>query len=237
MGRFPLESSRPFRLELASKGPHRFGGPPAHDGVLPRRSRVPLHLLLLLDLRDADCPFKAGDEKVRYLPLYFPLRYGQGGPTIQYAVRSDQQIEILALSDASPDPDDEQYVRVPELPQSAAQLIPLEYEEARVVNFASTYFRPNRDDLAILERLHRKHPLILIGGGRRLPQNAGDVICENPECEYYKRRVWFDFIASIPPVPVDGSDDFWHEYQGGSFAFYFGLCPYCRTVIASTVAE
>jgi hypothetical protein len=87
-----------------------------------------------------------------------------------------------------------------------------------------------------LEELEREHPLILIGGHRRLPVNAGDVVCRNPDCEFYSRSVWVDIIASIPPVPVNGADDFWHEYQGGDVDFHFCLCHYCRTIIAFNVA-
>jgi hypothetical protein len=192
--------------------------------------------LLLLDLADPACPVKS-DGRVRYLPLYYPLKFGCGGSIVQYAVTSDDAVELLHLSDEIPDPEDQQYVGVAELPSSPAEIVPLRYEEARIVSFAGGYFQPNAEDRAILDELNREHDLILIGGHRRLPLNAGDVICRNRRCEFANRRVWLDVIASLPPVAVRGSDDFWHEYQGGYVEFYFGLCRYCRTVIAFNVAR
>src|SRR5688572_13815326 len=103
MASFVLKDGRPYRLQLASAGPHRFGGPPAHRGVTPRGTRTPLQLLLLLDLADPNCPVRS-DSAVRYLALYYPLKFGGGGPTVQYAVTSDGAIEILYLSDDAPDP-------------------------------------------------------------------------------------------------------------------------------------
>jgi hypothetical protein len=235
MASFAMKDGPPCRLRLASAGPHRFGGPPAHRGVTPRGTRTALHLLLLLDVADPSCPVQS-ERVVRYLPLYYPLKFGVGGATVQYAVTSDDEVEILHLSDVAPDPVDEQYVRVPELPSSPAQIVPLRYEEARILSFAGGYFQPNAEDRALLDELNREHDLILLGGRRQLPVNAGDVICRNRGCEFFGRRVWLDVIASLPPVPVRGSDAFWHEYQGCHVEFYFGLCRYCRTVIAFNVA-
>ena len=78
--------------------------------------------------------------------------------------------------------------------------------------------------------------MIEIGGSWPLHPNAGDVVCRNPACESVDRRVYFEPIARIPPVQVNGRDEFWHEYQGASMWFYFGLCYHCGTVIAFNVA-
>lgn len=235
MASFTLKDSRPFRLRLRPAGLHRFGGRPAHRGITPPHTDTPLHLLLLLDLADANCPIKS-DGSVRYLPLYYPLKYGEGGPSVQYAVLSDEEIDILYLSEAVPDPEDRQYVRVPELPASPADLIPLRSEEATALAFDGS-FKPNGEDRAILAELNREHPLILIGGGGGLPVNAGDVICRNRACGSFSRRVGVDVIARIPPVPVNGATEFWHEYEGGHLEFLFALCRDCRTVIAFNVAD
>ncbi|HEY1708644.1 MAG TPA: hypothetical protein VGG10_10305, partial [Rhizomicrobium sp.] len=61
--------------------------------------------------------------------------------------------------------------------------------------------------------------IVRIGGRRRLPINAGDVQCRNNKCKFAGQRVHLDFIASMPPIAVDGSDEFWHEYQGGDLEF------------------
>jgi hypothetical protein len=174
---------------------------------------------------------------MRYLPLYYPLKYGCGGPAVQYAVLSDDEIKILYMSDEVPDAAERQYVRVPQLPASAAEILPLRYEEARILEFVGGYFQPNADDSAILRELEREHPVILIGGYRRLPSNASDVICRNPECQLFNRRIWLDVVASIPPIPINGAEDFWYEYEGADMEFYFGLCRYCKTVISFNVAS
>jgi hypothetical protein len=236
MAAFFLKDGRPCRLQLRPSGPHRFGGPVAHRGVTPARTDAPLHLLALLDLADENCPIRS-DGTTRYLPLYYPLKYGFGGSSVQYAVVSDAQIEILHLSDDLPDADDDQYVRVAELPASAAEILPLRYEEARAIEFAGGYFQPNAEDWAILNELEREQPLILVGGHRRLPVNAGDIICQNRACQFFDRRVWVDVIAAIPPVPINSRQDFWHEYEGGDVKFYFVLCQYRRTIIAFNVAS
>ncbi|OAI50651.1 hypothetical protein AYO44_17595 [Planctomycetaceae bacterium SCGC AG-212-F19] len=193
-------------------------------------------MLLLIDTADANCPIKS-DGAARYLPLYYPLKYGYGGPSVQYAVLSDNEIKILYMSDEQPDAEELQYVQVPELPACSAEILPLSYEEALILAFKSYYFRPNGNDLAILNELNREHPIISIGGLPRLPVNAGDVFCNNCDCEFFKRRVRVEVIAAIPPVPVNGVDDYWHEYQGGDVAFYFVCCCYCRTIIAFNVAS
>lgn len=56
-------------------------------------------------------------------------------------------------------------------------------------------------------------------------------MCRDPECQFFNRRVWLEVVASIPPVPINGAEDFWHEYEGGDMEFYLGLCRYCRTAI------
>jgi len=208
MSRFALDDQRPCRLFLTRTGPHRFGGPAVHEGIVPVGASVPLHLVLLLDLEDQPCPVRS-DGLVRHLPLYYPLKYGFGGPAVQYRVASDSRIDILYLSDPTPDADEHQYVRVPELPSSPAEIVP----------------DPGRDRS------------IVVGGSSRLPVNAGDVTCRNPACARFERRVEVDVIASVPPVAVGGTDDFWHEYQGGDFEFYFCLCRHCTTVIAFNVAS
>lgn len=236
MATFKLKNGPPCRIRLGGAGPHRFGGPPAHRGVTPPHTNTPLHLLLLLDLADPNCLVQS-QNGVRYLPLYYPLKYGFGGPSVQYSVLSEEEIRILYMSDERPDPDDEQYVRVPELPSCSAEIVPLRYEEARILFFHRTYFQPSAEDSAILHELWREHPLIHVGGYTQPPVNAGDLFCRNPECEYFDRRVWVEIIASIPPVPVNGTDEFWYEYQGGDMEFFFALCVYCGTVMAFNVAS
>jgi hypothetical protein len=122
------------------------------------------------------------------------------------------------------------------LPESRAQILALEYEEARILAFAGGFFQPSKADVEILDRLDCNN-LILIGGGQQYIPNAGDVICGNKGYKFFNRRVRFDVIAAIPPIPISGSEAFWHEFQGADCTFYFGLCRYCGTVIAFNVAS
>jgi hypothetical protein len=232
MASFTLRDYRPYRLVLTETGHHRFGGPAAHKGVTPQGNDTSLHLLLSIDLCDANCPIQTSGA-IRYLPLYYPLKYGTGGPEVQYAVISDTEIQILYMSEYKPDDEGRQYIQVPHLPESRAQIIPLEYEEARILGFmaADSYFKPNPEDMAILSRFDRDR-LVPIGGLQILVRNAQDVICRNKDCRFLNRRVYFEVIAAIPPLPVNGSDDFWHEFQRGDVYFCFGFCRYCGTVIA-----
>ncbi len=239
MATFSLENYRPYRLVLGKAGPHRFGGSPAHDGAIPRGTNVAIHHFLSLDLSDANCPIRT-ESAIRYLPLYYPLKYGVGGPEVQYAVRSDKEIRILYLSDKKPDERGMQYVRVSSLPKSTAKLVPLTYDEARILGFmdADAYFKPSTDDTIILRRLYGGDRfsmgggLIRIGGLQPAVRHAQGVICRNKKCEFFGRHVHFEVVASIPPVPVNGLDSFWHEFQGADMQFCFGLCYYCGTVIA-----
>jgi hypothetical protein len=227
MSDFSPKNGRPYRLRLSSTGLHSFGGAPMHRGVTPAKTDTPLHLLLTLDLSDEHCPIET-ESQIRRLPFYFPLKYGFGGPELQYDVVSDEEIKIIYLSDAAANDVDQQYVQVAELPTAQ--------EEARILGFAGGYFQPNEADAALLAELNRPHPLVRIGGYRRLPQNAGDVICRNQNCEFFNRRVRLDVLATIPPIPVDGDDRFWHEFQGAHMEFYFCSCKYCKTVIAFNVS-
>src|SRR6516162_9474248 len=107
MSNVKLKDYRPYKLAFSRMGSHRFGGPVTHRGACPRRAKVPLHRLLSLDLRDKSCPIETTNP-IRYLPLYFPLKYGQGGPELQYTVISDSKIKIIHLSDPKPDADESQ---------------------------------------------------------------------------------------------------------------------------------
>lgn len=140
------------RLVLNERGIHRFGGPPGHRGAVPPNSDVALHHFLSIDLLDSNCPFKS-EMPVRFLPLYYPLKYGFGGPEVQYGIVSDTEIKILYLFPELPDKEEEQYVKVSELPGSQADILPLTHEEARILAFAGGGYQPNPEESAILDRL------------------------------------------------------------------------------------
>jgi hypothetical protein len=233
--KFSKTSEQPFRLVPGDRGVHKFGGRCEFAGIVPEGG-VPVQQLLLIDLNDADVPFQA-QPRVRYLPLLYPFKYGTGGPDIQYAIVSDAEVEILYLSDPTPDEPDSQYLQVDELPEQPLTLRALSYEEARCLAFMDSdgYFQPNPSDRKILDTLDCNH-LIRLGGRRQDIRNAASIVCRNPACEMHEQRTSFKFVASVPPIPVNGADEFWHEFQGGDVDFCFVLCHYCGTVIAFNVA-
>lgn len=236
---FSLKNYRPFRLELGQEGRHRFGGTVAHSGAIPAGADIPLHLLLTLDLSDPQCPVESSTD-LQYLPLYYPLKFGFGGASVQYSVLSVSEIQIHSIS-GPPNDQIEQYIKVDALPESPAQLIPLEYEEARILGFLANngYFQPSAEDATILQRLCGDTPfrtigfdkLIRIGGMQMTVMKDHDLFCENPRCEFFGRRIRCNVAARVPPISVNGSNEFWYEYLG-DMEFCFVLCWYCGSVIA-----
>ena len=245
MPKFRFDNYHSYRLIPSLRGRHQFGGPPMHEGTIPQGTNVPLQLVLSIDLTDPNCPIQ-DKTGITSLPLYFPFKYGMGGPQIQYAVRSNSEIKILHLSKAEPDAADVQYLQVTELPRLSLELVPLTYEQARILAFLSCdgffpallsiqgHFEPNQEDRQIISQLELKN-LIRIGNQCAPIPNVGDIFCRNPKCEFYDRRVHWRPIATVPPIPVDGSDDFWCEFRG-YVLFCFGLCYYCGTIVAFNVA-
>src|SRR5262249_43826145 len=100
---------------------------------------------------------------------------------------------------------------------SKAQSIPLTYEEARILAFreADAYFRANAEDAAILGQLYWGKVIsmgygpVRIGGLQISVRHGQDVLCRNKECELFGRRTCFEPVAAIPPIPVNGSAEFW----------------------------
>ncbi len=205
--------------------------------MVPKGTDVAVQHVLSLDLTDALIPI-SNDFGVATLPLFYPFKYGCGGPDIQYAVHSDSEIEILYMSDHQPDEPDEQYMQVNELPAANMTLAPLTYEQARILGFlaADAYFQPNEEDHKFLDQLDTDN-LVKVGGFHPRIPNAPDVVCHNPTCEFYERRIYFDAIVLMPPISINGADDFWYEFQGAFMKFCFGLCRYCGTVIAFNVGS
>ena len=225
------------RLVLSEFGTHRFGGPPGHRGTVPPKTNVSLHHFLSIDLSDPNCPFDANGT-ARFLPLYYPLKYGYGGPEVQYGAVSDSEIKILHMSHWLPDKEDEQYVKISELPESQADVVPLKYEEARILAFAGGLYQSNAEDSVILDRLDYNN-FTSIGGRpwrKRHPNRPVMPTCRNPECKWFNKGARTDSIAIIPTIPVNGSNEFWYEYKGGA-DFHFDLCTGCGTVIAFNVAR
>lgn len=225
---------RPFRLRPSKKGRHQFGGHCSFEGIVPDGCDVPLHQLLLIDLTDPAVPLEP--TNLCSLPLLYPLKYGGGGAELQYSIQTSNRIEILYMSDPLPDPPGQQYVKVPSLPIQRLDLVPFSYSEAKFDLFKrdDTYFRTSWFDSWWFKEIYTTR-LIYFGGFRYHIPNAGPRICHNPACENFNCVTACDFLASLPPVKVDGNDDFWYEFRGAFMDFVFLTCSSCRTIITFNI--
>ena len=195
-----------YPLQESEGGLHVFGGAPSHRGVTPTGSDVPVHKLLTIDLHDDSVPFSS--DSIDFLPLYHPLKYGFGGPSMQYSVVSNDEIHILHLSDPEPDPAEVAYVKVDAFPE---------------IRFSAKPAIQNDDDIDWFT--------LTLGGTGTLDHQSDP--CENESCPNYHKEPDVDLIASIPPKPIPGHEDIWWEFEGASMLFYFWLCRGCKTIIAS----
>lgn len=234
--KFKLKNERPFRLVPSENGKHVFGGNSTIAGLSPKTCEVPCQQVLLFDLTDESFPIETA-EACASLPLIYPFKYGGGGPEIQYAVHSDHEIEILYLSEDVADETQWQYLQVDFLPTMRFDLVPLSYEEARYKAFMREdgFFQPSDEDRVIAKRLN-ENGFIPVGGRRNYIANAGAVLCRNPACTRFGKPTRFELLTMVPPISVNGTDDFWYEFQGGVVDFCFGFCKECGTIIAFNVA-
>lgn len=192
-------------LERDPNGRHVFGGRPYHLGITPKGSHVPTHRIFQIDLTDPNLPFTSPDIKT--LPLYYPLKYGYGGPGMQYRVISESEIEIIYMTDPEPDSEDQAYVMVSEFPEVRFRLLPA---------------ISNNDSLA--------YDVATLGGRLSTDQ---DETCMNPECPSFKTADQCELLATIPPIPIEGHDDIWWEFKGACMFFHFWYCRGCHTVITN----
>ena len=200
-----IRDNSQFNLDADPSGRHVFGGPPTHKGATPIGSSVSTHKLLTLDLECRHLLFDS--NSFRFLPLYYPLKYGGGGPAMQYSVLSDEAIEIIYLSD-EPDVPDSQYVRVDAFPE---------------VNY-SIGKQITPDD-------HIDWFTLTIGGSETLDHSPDS--CKNPKCDLFNQSGQGQLLASVPPIPIAGYDEIWWEFDGAYMLFYFWLCNGCNTIITS----
>ena len=198
-----IAKSKCFPLSIDKNGKHIFGGLQKHNGVLPDDSNVPVHLLLTIDLSDTNIPVNS--TNLKFLPLYYPLKYGLGGPSMQYEVVSDTEINIIYLSDPKPDDPDSAYVKVDAFPE-------INYMAQSPVD---------ENDLDWFT--------ITIGGNATLDHESDR--CENPNCPNYHTNTNTELIAAIPPIPIAGHDEIWWDFDGAYMIFYFWLCRGCNTII------
>lgn len=214
---------------------HRFGGAACHDGAAPKRHRVPMHLMMLLDMNDPLVPVEPVDSGIRILPLYYPLRYGLGGGEVQYLVDSDDKITILSnlhkdyVDEGLDFPYPEQF---PELP---ASLVPLSYVQHRAIVTAehdSNHFKEDpasKTDFQILKDLDY-WSLIRVGDSFSPIQGGIQWPCQNKKCEMRGKAVIVDVFASFTNALTDDIS-IWGD-SGDYTEIYFCLTPCCRTITA-----
>ena len=236
MRSFQLANRRPFRLVPNAAGQHRFGGVCSMDGITPAGTSVPVQLVIELDLTDEQVPVKCAANLTK-LPLLYPFKYGCGGPEIQYDVVSDTEVKILYMSDPHPDDEDAQYLELDVLPEVQLELLPLKYEEARILGFRAQdgFFQPNDEDQKILDRLDTDN-LIKVGGRRDYVINAAASRCHNPDCTRNGEYTHLEYFAIVPAIAVDGDTEFWYEYEA-DVDFCFAFCHCCGTIIAFNVCS
>lgn len=221
--------SKPCRLIFGkSRFGHVFGGAPIHRGSTPAGCSVPLHRVLTLDLSDPLVPVEVSGRRLRFLPLYYPLRYGVGGGKAQYRVVSDVSIELLDISKGGPDT--EQYPLMDQFPERPFHLKPFSYEQYRALLMAEEGegFKPSRSDREHLEVVDQDH-LVQIGGN--VSPIGGDMggQCRNPKCSWAGSVVTFDVFARVSATPAPDIQMFGE--WGTDVEICFGLCRGCGTIV------
>lgn len=226
------------RLVLRDGGRHAFGGPPRHRGVVPTGTKVPLHHLLTIDLADLRSPLSYKPSSIRYLPLYYPLAYGDGGARIQYLVCGDDRIKIVHISDSEPD-DPANGMLTAELPATGADFVELTYEElrTRVISEHPSFTNGLSSQDQCYQEALLENRTILLGGALPLELGLGRQRCRNPDCSAFKTVVELELLACFPPVAADRRTGNWGNYDDSHLRFFFGLCPCCRSVIASNFCD
>jgi hypothetical protein len=212
---------------------HRFGGSPCHDGVIPAKHKVPMHLLMLLDMNDPLVPIEADDSGIRILPLYYPLRYGFGGGEVQYSVDSDSRITILSALHKEEVDNGEDYPHPDQFPECPASLVPLSYVQHRAIvasEHGSNHFSENPEsmrDLQILKDLDY-WKMVRFGDSFSPVQGGIHWPCQNKKCEWIGKHVRVDVFASFTGALTE-KISIWGEY-GNSVEIYFCLMSCCKTV-------
>jgi hypothetical protein len=194
--------NKKFILKESATGKHIFGGSASHEGSVPYPNSAPTHLLFRLDVSEGDSPFSA--PNLKYLPLYYPLKYGFGGPEMQYKVISDTEIKIIHLS-ADQDDGEDASVKVDQFPE---------------VRFTSDRSVADDEVLSFTD--------FTIGGELEEHEKFG---CLNPECKSFGKHDDCELIASIPPIPIDGEDEIWWEFEGAYVFFQFCYCRTCDSIL------
>lgn len=212
---------------------HRFGGAPCHDGATPKNHKVPMHLMMLLDMYDPLVPIEAEESDIQYLPLYYPLRYGYGGGEVQYSVDSDEKITILSALHEEEVDEDEEYPHPDQFPELPISLLPLSYAQHRAVvlsEYGSNHYIEDPDrkaDHEIMDRISSEQ-VARFGDSFNPLQGAILWPCQNEKCNWKGKHVRVDVFASFTgelPNDISICGDFADYVE-----IYFCLMSCCKTI-------
>ncbi len=215
---------------------HRFGGLPAHQGIVPRGKGQPLHLLYSFDTTDPLFPVRL--PNARFLPLYYCFPYNAGG--VGYRIVSDREIEILYMETNRVERDFP-YENYPDtFPETSVSLVPISYEEHKtlVCNLAHEDYHIEDEHLSEADRNFLKqsgYPFTQLGGVQRMWQGVPEVPCPNKNCENHEFECFMDVFAVVwnQPVPNvyiwDNDPEFRDDVEVQTI---FQICSLCHSIYA-----
>jgi hypothetical protein len=215
-----ITRSRSCRVAFSRTGRHQFGGKPeiAISGITPPAH---VHHLFTLDTHDRNSPVRF--EGVQSIPLIYPLAFSIGGGEISYRIVGDRAIEILHLSDYSPD--DPPYFLLDALPELRASLKPLTYAERRILGSSIR-------DKSLLDRWRMRRlwngECFRVSGILEYRSNLNSFRCPSAEKDGGNCDGWIFAYFPASKVPFG---DIWHEY-GADVHFCFAVCLSCSTIHA-----
>lgn len=206
--------SKECMVTFAKTGRHIFGGELTNlsfSGLpLPR----PLHNFLAIDTSDRNSPivFQGG----QYLPLLYPLAYGDDGGYISYRMTGDLEVEITSL----PKAEDENFFKE-FWPGRKARLSPLTYAERRILH--SDVRDPSRLDRLRLKKLWNREFFKVSGMIDHYPNRFK---CLRPKKDGFHCSAWK--IAEFPATKVPFGD-IWHDFSCTNW-FVFSFCFECNQI-------
>ncbi len=214
-------------FKFNKNGTHQIGGISKYKGIFPKNSDVSLHHLLTIDLADLNSPFYYKEKEIRYLPLFYPLAYDNGGAEAQYEITADDEIKIIYMSNDTPD--EEPYIEVKHLPLAYGELIPLQYAEKRMRIMDQSFCEMDQEDDCLRDKLGGNSMICfehdIVGDYLDMEQ-----ICRNSQCLQFEQIVTTELLTIFPALPINGENEFWYDYDT-DVDFCFVMCPYCRTII------
>jgi len=201
-------------VTFAKTGSHIFGGELKNLSFSGLPVPRPLHNFLAIDTRDKNSPivFQGGE----YLPLLYPLSYGDDGGYISYRMTGDLEVEITSL----PPAEDEHFFRE-FLPVRKARLSPLTYAERRILH--SDVRDHSRSDVFRLKKLWNREFFKVSGMINYYPNRFK---CLRPKKDDSHCDAWK--IAEFPATKVPFGH-IWHGYSSDN-VFVFSFCFECNQI-------